>query len=280
CAKAYTEKPALLSTRRADLPAGLDAVIARALEHEPDARFASVAELVQALSPYATPSTRARMRGLLDEHAPSLELLPVHGEAPRSRRAAPSLEVVPDTEATAGVRAPPPASGPWLPRGALVSGALFALAIGGASFFLWPDAPKDRPGAARPEASASGAASAAAREATAATGRPATKAPEPATPTASADAPAADAAAPGAAAATPAQDPAAPTRSAAPPTRRQATPTRSAATSTRPSTAPAPRAPPRPRHTTSDGTQIDDGLTQSRCIQHAPDGDHVVPCAP
>src|SRR5258705_7920895 len=61
---------------RAGTAGGLVAVIEKALAREVDKRWQNIGELVQALSPYARLDTRARIEGLLRQHAPLLKLLP------------------------------------------------------------------------------------------------------------------------------------------------------------------------------------------------------------
>ena len=57
CARILTEPVAPLLSVRADLPAGLDAVIERCLEKDPARRFQDVGELASALSPFASRAT-------------------------------------------------------------------------------------------------------------------------------------------------------------------------------------------------------------------------------
>jgi serine/threonine-protein kinase len=52
-ARVLTDPLPSIRSFRADIPVGLEAVIARCLEKNPDARFANVAELSQALTPFA-----------------------------------------------------------------------------------------------------------------------------------------------------------------------------------------------------------------------------------
>ncbi len=55
CALVLNADPALPSTLRADLPSELEQIVLRCLRKDPDQRFASVAELVDALVPFAPP---------------------------------------------------------------------------------------------------------------------------------------------------------------------------------------------------------------------------------
>jgi serine/threonine-protein kinase len=57
--RVLTHRPPLLSTLRDDVPAGIDAAIARAISKEPAERFASVAEFAQALRAGSESSERA-----------------------------------------------------------------------------------------------------------------------------------------------------------------------------------------------------------------------------
>jgi serine/threonine protein kinase len=56
-----TEKPASIGTQRGDLPAGLVAVVDRMLAKNPAERFATPAEVAQALAPYAAGADLARL---------------------------------------------------------------------------------------------------------------------------------------------------------------------------------------------------------------------------
>jgi serine/threonine-protein kinase len=76
CARIYTSPPAPLRELRPEVPEGLVRVLEKSLEREPADRQQSVAELVQALAPYARPDTRAAIGSILRQHAPSLELPP------------------------------------------------------------------------------------------------------------------------------------------------------------------------------------------------------------
>ncbi|MCC6902639.1 MAG: serine/threonine protein kinase [Polyangiaceae bacterium] len=53
-----TEEPALLGSLRAEVPSGLEAVVHRCLHKDPGARYSSVGELAQALSPFAPERAR------------------------------------------------------------------------------------------------------------------------------------------------------------------------------------------------------------------------------
>jgi serine/threonine-protein kinase len=75
CVKVLTMPPRPLWELRPDIPEGLVKAIERALEREPGKRFASVAEFIQALSPYARGRTRVRMATLFRQFAPELQLL-------------------------------------------------------------------------------------------------------------------------------------------------------------------------------------------------------------
>jgi serine/threonine protein kinase len=52
------DPPPLLRTQRPEAPQGLEEVVARCLEKDPDARYADVAELTQALAPFGSSSAR------------------------------------------------------------------------------------------------------------------------------------------------------------------------------------------------------------------------------
>jgi serine/threonine-protein kinase len=77
CAKIFTQPPRSLREIRPDVPEALDAVMEKCLAREPDKRYQSVPEFVQALSPWARPLTRAQMENLFKRFQPALELLPV-----------------------------------------------------------------------------------------------------------------------------------------------------------------------------------------------------------
>jgi serine/threonine-protein kinase len=75
CAKVYTSPPRSLHDLRTDAPEGLVRAIERALAHRVEERYASVPELVQALSPFAGPDTRKRIAAILKRWSPELALL-------------------------------------------------------------------------------------------------------------------------------------------------------------------------------------------------------------
>ncbi len=58
CVKVLHEEVPAPSTLRAEIPAGIDAIIARCLKKDPNERFANVGELVEALIPFGNPSVR------------------------------------------------------------------------------------------------------------------------------------------------------------------------------------------------------------------------------
>jgi serine/threonine-protein kinase len=76
CAKIYTSAPEPLSELRPEVPEGLAQVIERCIAREPEGRYATVAELVQALAPYARDDTRTAVATILRQHAPDLALPP------------------------------------------------------------------------------------------------------------------------------------------------------------------------------------------------------------
>jgi serine/threonine-protein kinase len=77
-----------LRERRPDIPEGIEAVIARCLEKEPDARYAGVAELADALLPFASDMRRASAQRITKQiSARQLGAAPtlVSGPGPASR---------------------------------------------------------------------------------------------------------------------------------------------------------------------------------------------------
>jgi serine/threonine-protein kinase len=76
CVKVLTMPPRALQELRPEVPEGLVKAIERSLERDPAKRYASVAEFLQALSPYARGRTRAKMVNLFRQYAPHLQLLP------------------------------------------------------------------------------------------------------------------------------------------------------------------------------------------------------------
>ena len=71
CVSIMHDEPARLRARASDVPASLDAVIARCLEKEPERRFASVSDLAEALAgvelpaPASAPRPRIRLYALM-----------------------------------------------------------------------------------------------------------------------------------------------------------------------------------------------------------------------
>jgi len=81
-----TVTPVPLRTRRADLPAGLERVVERAMNPLPWERFASVRELGRALLPYASPKARAIWEELFTAGDPAVAPEP---ELPRGSHTMP-----------------------------------------------------------------------------------------------------------------------------------------------------------------------------------------------
>jgi eukaryotic-like serine/threonine-protein kinase len=85
CAKIYTSPPEPLQDLRPEVPDGLVEVIEKSIAREPEDRYQSVAEFVHALAPYAAPSTRVAIAGILRLHANELDMPPSVSRAPTSR---------------------------------------------------------------------------------------------------------------------------------------------------------------------------------------------------
>jgi eukaryotic-like serine/threonine-protein kinase len=76
CAKIYTEPPEPLQDLRPEVPDGLVEVLEKSIAREPEDRYQSVAEFVHALAPFAAPSTRITIAGILRQHALELDMPP------------------------------------------------------------------------------------------------------------------------------------------------------------------------------------------------------------
>ncbi|WP_437329757.1 serine/threonine protein kinase [Sorangium sp. So ce381] len=85
CAKIYTSPPEALQDLRPEVPEGLVEVIEKSIAREPEDRFQSIAEFVQALAPYAAPGTRTTIGGILRQHAVELDLPPPASRAAMTR---------------------------------------------------------------------------------------------------------------------------------------------------------------------------------------------------
>ncbi|XXX81165.1 serine/threonine-protein kinase [Sorangium sp. So ce134] len=85
CAKIYTSPPEPLQDLRPEVPEGLVEVIEKSIAREPEDRFQSIAEFVQALAPYAAPGTRTTIAGILRQHAVELDLPPPASRAAMTR---------------------------------------------------------------------------------------------------------------------------------------------------------------------------------------------------
>ncbi|XYI01835.1 serine/threonine protein kinase [Sorangium sp. So ce1128] len=85
CAKIYTSPPEPLQDLRPEVPEGLVDVIEKSIAREPEDRYQSIAEFVQALAPYAAPGTRTTIAGILRQHAAELDLPPPASRAAMSR---------------------------------------------------------------------------------------------------------------------------------------------------------------------------------------------------
>ncbi|WP_437562645.1 serine/threonine protein kinase [Sorangium sp. So ce542] len=85
CAKIYTSPPEPLQDLRPEVPEGLVEVIEKSIAREPEDRYQTIAEFVQALAPYAAPGTRTTIAGILRQHALELDLPPPASRAAMSR---------------------------------------------------------------------------------------------------------------------------------------------------------------------------------------------------
>ncbi|WP_437960141.1 serine/threonine-protein kinase [Sorangium sp. So ce119] len=85
CAKIYTSPPEPLQDLRPEVPEGLVEVIEKSIAREPEDRYQSIAEFVQALAPYAAPGTRTTIAGILRQHAAELDLPPPASRAAMTR---------------------------------------------------------------------------------------------------------------------------------------------------------------------------------------------------
>ncbi|WP_433936145.1 serine/threonine protein kinase [Sorangium cellulosum] len=85
CAKIYTSPPEPLQDLRPEVPEGLVEVIEKSIAREPEDRYQSIAEFVQALAPYAAPGTRTTIAGILRLHAAELDLPPPASRAAMTR---------------------------------------------------------------------------------------------------------------------------------------------------------------------------------------------------
>ena len=105
--KLFTTEPEPLAQLRPDLPEGLTAAVTRALQRDPGARFASAADMAEALAPFAderSAQVLARVRGRRS-HGPAHSVTPI---APEAR--AQKDEATARTFASAGVSSPPPST--------------------------------------------------------------------------------------------------------------------------------------------------------------------------
>ncbi|WP_438020166.1 protein kinase [Sorangium sp. So ce315] len=87
CAKIYTSPPEPLQDLRPEVPEGLVEVIEKSIAREPEDRYQSITEFVQALAPYAAPGTRTTIAGILRQHAAELDLPPPASRAAMSKTA-------------------------------------------------------------------------------------------------------------------------------------------------------------------------------------------------
>jgi len=71
CGSVFTEEPTRLNVRRAELPAGLDAVVMRCLEKSPGQRYESAAALAAALAPFGGPSAHMRVQQVARHSSPT-----------------------------------------------------------------------------------------------------------------------------------------------------------------------------------------------------------------
>ncbi len=81
-------QPAALSTYRREVPAGLEAATFRCFEKKPEKRFASVAELAEAIATFGHPDAEAKARRIGRTMSSALPLEPAPKEASSRQRAA------------------------------------------------------------------------------------------------------------------------------------------------------------------------------------------------
>ena len=129
CAKIFTQPPRPLRELRPELPEELDAIMEKCLSREPDKRYQSVPEFVQALSPWARPLTRAQMENLFKRFQPALELLPLAAPSKPSDKPASSVKKTGDNKKAEAEGEPEARSRKPLPL--VWIGALVALVAGG-----------------------------------------------------------------------------------------------------------------------------------------------------
>ncbi|HEY6464077.1 MAG TPA: serine/threonine-protein kinase, partial [Polyangiaceae bacterium] len=120
CIKVAREAPQPLESLRADLPPGLDAVVLRCLEKDPEARFADAGELARALEPFLEPASKDVAIGI--------------------RRVGRSLLATRSAGATTQATKPGRSSRGWIPLAAMGVATLGALAV-----LLAHDAGKPQP---------------------------------------------------------------------------------------------------------------------------------------
>jgi serine/threonine-protein kinase len=114
------EPPPLVSERRPDLPAGLDAVVSKALSKRPEDRYGTCRELVAALRAAAGLETAQTLGGAAtaDDTATRLADQPARLPVPETILAAdstmPRPHAAPPTELASSLTAPSPSAGPEL----------------------------------------------------------------------------------------------------------------------------------------------------------------------
>ncbi len=121
-------EPRPASAVRADLPAGLNAVIARCLEKDPARRFQSAAALAAALLPFGSEAVQRA--------APVLRVPVTLGGTPRPPAVAPALGKTSGTYPSPGPPQPPPAPAPADPT-------RLSLSAAAATGAPWTDATAD-----------------------------------------------------------------------------------------------------------------------------------------
>lgn len=143
------DPPTAITLFRNDLPDGLEAIIMRCLEREPERRFQNVGELADALSPLAPPSSRIhadRARRVLVGASPSSNLMPAVSQPPAVSFRNEQRPAAQDVSASTGGGGPlivtnrktlrsggdtQSTSKPWLPIAAV---ALLGIGVGG---YFW-----------------------------------------------------------------------------------------------------------------------------------------------
>jgi serine/threonine protein kinase len=142
CAMVLTQPPARISSVRAGVPPGLERAVLRCLEKNPDARFATVLEMAEAIAPYGTSMAQSSRERIARMAEPPIAPGGVREDEITPLPPLPEQEVERfswPTDDGAGRFAPLPPSGTTLSASGVLASLLMLTGLGAAMFMFMYD---------------------------------------------------------------------------------------------------------------------------------------------